>query len=175
MVSLYVVQAAAVVPVLVGRAELVLPLVLASAAVNLVLGVMVVFCVLGEARKGEGDPGKFYTVALAMKTLTIPFFLIHLGLWVLVSAAFLVVPGLQLFLLTGVIGVLYAWGVVLVTSSWAVCGSWLRLCRGSISKGRFLRDVLLELIFVADVAGAAVLFVQARRKAAGAGLDTKKR
>lgn len=130
---------------------------------NAALGLaLVVRLALGLAR------GRFATAflaraALACKLLALPFFVVNFGLWLALSAAFLVVPGLQVFLLADLLGAAYAWLVLLVGSVFSLAALWRARRAGGLAGARFALAVVSQLLFVADVIAWLVLFFRLRR------------
>ena len=105
--------------------------------------------------------------ALALKLLTIPFFLLHLSSWTLLSAAFLVIPGLQIFLLSVFVAVAFAYGVLLTSSAYSLAALYWAHRAGRLGQKGLVWAIVSQFIFVADVIGyVAVLLwpVKARSK-----------
>lgn len=137
-----------------------------AVVLNLILAVVTIAVLIKNVKRVRGNISlqkQLNHLALAMKVLTVPFFITHLQLWMLVSAAFLVVPGLQILLLSGVLGVAFAWSVVLVTSTYSISALYVQWKNGALSHGKFIRDVILQLIFVVDVISYVVFYFQIRR------------
>ena len=174
LASLYAIQAVVLVPFLTadggGTGDFSWKLFAAAVVLNLVLAVVTVACLVTRLRRLRRDVSlqkKLNRLALAMKLLTVPFFVTHLQLWMLVSAAFLVIPGLQLLLFSGLIGVAFAYSVVLVTSSYSICGLYAQYKNGRLSGKKLARDILLQLIFVVDVISYLVFYIRIRRACTG--------
>lgn len=96
-------------------------------------------------------------MALAMKLLTIPFFITHLQIWSMMLAAFLVIPGLQILLPSGFLGVALAYSVVLATSAYSISGLYAQYRLGNLTGKKFARNVIFQLIFVLDVISYLVI------------------
>ncbi len=101
--------------------------------------------------------------ALAMKLLAIPFFLIHLSIWTLIAAAFFVIPGFQILLLTVLIGVGFAYLAVLASSAYAVACIFAQMEDGQLSGKAGVLYLLSQAVFVLDVIGCAVFYWKLRR------------
>ncbi len=129
LVSLYGVQAVLLGPFLLsdGGGFLEIPWRLLPPVViaNLILAAAALFLLVKEVKGVQGDLSaqrRLNHLALAMKLLTIPFFIVHLQIWTMVLAAFLVIPGLQILLPFGFLGVAFAYSVVLATSAYSISG-----------------------------------------------------
>lgn len=170
LVSLYVIQAVLLGPIIMsngsGDMEISWNMFPVAVVLNLILAVVTIAVLVKNVKRVRGNISlqkQLNHLALAMKVLTVPFFITHLQLWMLVSAAFLVVPGLQILLLSGFLGVAFAWSVVLVTSTYSISGLYVQWKNGALSHGKFIRDVILQLIFVVDVISYFVFYIQIRR------------
>lgn len=97
-------------------------------------------------------------LALAVKLISVPFFVINLVIWLLVTAAFLVMPGLQLLLPTVLLGVGFAYFVVVVTSAPSLAGLVLAAREGRASPVWAVVHAVVLLIFVVDVPGAVLVY-----------------
>lgn len=124
LVSLYGTQAVLLGPILLsdGSGDLDIPWGLLPPAViaNLILAVVAIIFLIKRVRRVQADLSarrRLNHLALAMKLLTIPFFITHLQIWSMMLAAFLVIPGLQILLPFGFLGVAFAYSVVLATSA----------------------------------------------------------
>ena len=82
--------------------------------------------------------------------------------WKLV-AAFLVIPGLQILLPFGFLGVAFAYSVVLATSAYSISGLYVQYRLGNLTGKKFARNVIFQLIFVLDVISYLVFYFQIRR------------
>ena len=174
LASLYAVQLAAVGPVLWEGFSFHLELFLGLTLLSLALGVAGICLAAAGVVRGGRDPGaerRLRWAALALKLLTIPFFLLHLASWTVVSAAFLVIPGLQVLLLSGFLGVAFAYWVVLVGSACSVGAMYLSLRDGRLTKKRLIWGVLSQLIFVVDVIGCVVFLLCTRKRKAVEGRE----
>lgn len=170
LVSLYGIQAVLLGPIIMsngsGDMEISWNMFPVAVVLNLILAVVTIAVLVKNVKRVRGNISlqkQLNHLALAMKVLTVPFFITHLQLWMLVSAAFLVVPGLQILLLSGFLGVAFAWSVVLVTSTYSISGLYVQWKNGALSHGKFIRDVILQLIFVVDVISYFVFYIQIRR------------
>ena len=95
-----------------------------------------------------------------LKLLEIPYFLLNFAAWVMVSMAFVVIPGFQIFLL-GVPLAAAATYVPLLTSSAYTLAAIVTAKRQAVPVK--LWHILLELIFVLDVLDAIWLFFHLRK------------
>lgn len=99
-------------------------------------------------------------VAILLKLLTIPFFCIHLLSWAMVSAAFLVVPGLQVLLLADFLGVAFAYWVLLTGSAYSLSAIWMASREGRLGHKGLILWGISQFIFVVDVPAYFVFLVQ---------------
>lgn len=172
LVSLYAIPATLIAFFLladgnVGAADACLTLFPFALGLNILLGIGAIAAVLFRLLRGGQSPElqkTFNRMALLMKLPAVPFFGINLLLWLLVSAAFLVIPGLQIFLLSSLLGVAFAYFVVLVTSAYSVGALYLSFRAGGLTCKGFVWGILLQLIFVADVISYLFLYFRVRRQ-----------
>ena len=101
--------------------------------------------------------------ALAMKLLLVPFWVIHLAMWALVSMAFLVVPGLLILLPLNLIGVGVAYFALLVSSVYTGCSLFVHCRRGALSRRQCIWGIVLQLLFVLDVVSYLGFYFAIRR------------
>ena len=80
----------------------------------------------------------------------------------------------QILLLSGFLGVAFAWSVVLVTSTYSISGLYVQWRNDALSHGKFIRDVILQLIFVVDVISYVVFYFQIRRSCKEQGQEAEK-
>ena len=170
LVSLYGTQAVLLGPILLsdGSGDLDIPWGLLPPAViaNLILAVVAIIFLIKRVRRVQADLSarrRLNHLALAMKLLTIPFFITHLQIWSMMLAAFLVIPGLQILLPFGFLGVAFAYSVVLATSAYSISGLYVQYRLGNLTGKKFARNVIFQLIFVLDVISYLVLYFQIRR------------
>ena len=170
LVSLYGVQAVLLGPFLLsdGGGFLEIPWRLLPPVViaNLFLAAAALFLLVKGVKGAQGDLSaqrRLNHLALAMKLLTIPFFIVHLQIWTMVLAAFLVIPGLQILLPFGFFGVAFAYSVVLATSAYSISGLYVQYRLGRLPGKKLVRNVILQLIFVLDVISYLVFYFQIRR------------
>jgi len=132
-----------------------LTLVLAALA----LGISVLAGAVVLVKKG-GPQGQaaLRRLALVVKLISVPFFVINLAIWLLVTAAFLVVPGLQLLLPTVLLGVGFAYFVVVVTSAPSLAGLFLAVREGRVTLARAVVHAVVLLIFIVDVPDAVLVY-----------------
>lgn len=97
LVSLYGIQAVLLGPIIMsdGSGDMEIPWNMFPVAVvlNLILAVVTIAVLVKNVKRVRGNISlqkQLNYLALAMKVLTVPFFITHLQLWMLVSAAFLV-------------------------------------------------------------------------------------
>lgn len=166
LVVLYALQLSVVAPVLWEGVSLSLGLFAGLTLLSLFLAAVGIGLAIAGAIRAEHDERlirRLSRTALALKLLTIPFFLLHLASWALVSAAFLVIPGLQILLFSGVLGVVFAYSVVLTGSAYS---HWAHRA-GRLGQKGLVWAIVSQFIFVADVIGyvAALLWtVKTRSK-----------
>ncbi|MGI5962703.1 MAG: hypothetical protein ACOX7N_03180 [Lawsonibacter sp.] len=154
LMSLYAIQLVVAAPFMWDAVPFRIDLVIALALLSVLLGVVGIgLAMVGLGRRGTDVslPGKLRRVALLLKLLSIPFFFFHLASWAVVSAAFLVVPGLQFLLFSGVLGVAFAYGVLLVGSVFSVSTMYMAFRSGCLKGTGFAWGVVSQLIFVVDV------------------------
>ena len=165
LVVLYALQLSVVAPVLWEGISLSLDL-----FAGLFLAAVGIGLAIAGAIRAEHDERlirRLSRTALALKLLTIPFFLLHLASWALVSAAFLVIPGLQILLFSGVLGVAFAYSVVLTGSAYSLAYLYWAHRAGRLGRTGLVWAAISQFIFVTDVIGyvAALLWtVKTRSK-----------
>lgn len=96
---------------------------------------------------------------LVWKLLAIPYFLLNFLAWTAISAAFLVVPGLQVFLLGLPLAALATYIPLLTSSAWTL--SAIRAARRAgvpVKK----RHIVFQLLFVLDTIDALWLYFRLR-------------
>lgn len=99
---------------------------------------------------------------LVWKLLTVPYFLLNFLAWTAISAAFLVVPGLQVFLLGLPLAALATYIPLLTSSAWTL--SAIRAARRAgvpVKK----RHIVFQLLFVLDTIDALWLYFRLRSAA----------
>lgn len=133
-----------------------LPLTLAVAvlcAVNLV-------CAVRACRgAGAGEALRLSRMGLVWKVLAIPYHLLNLLAWMLLSSAFLVIPGFQVFLLGLPLAVAASYLPLLTSSAYTVAAVVTARRRGM---GIGWVHILWQLLFLTDVIDALVLFFKLR-------------
>lgn len=163
LLSLYALQLSVVAPVMWDGVPLSLGLFGGLTLLSLLLAAVGIGLALAGVLRGGQDKAiarRLTRTALALKLLTIPFFLIHLASWALVSAAFLVIPGLQILLLSGFLGVAFAYGVLLTGSAFSLTTLFRLFREGRLGKKGLVWAAISQFIFVTDVIGyvAALLW-----------------
>lgn len=131
-----------------------------------VLGLWSILSVLlgGSAVRQDGRKSRrLNNGALAMKLLLVPFWVIHLVMWALVSMAFLVVPGLLILLPLNLVGVCVAYFALLVSSAYTGCSIYIHQRRGALSKTQCIWGIILQLFFVLDVLSYFYFYFAIRR------------
>ena len=170
LVVLYALQLSVVAPVLWEGVSLSLGLFAGLTLLGLFLAAVGIGLAIAGAIRAEHDGRlirRLSRTALALKLLTIPFFLLHLASWALISAAFLVIPGLQILLFSGVLGVVFAYSVVLTGSAYSLAALYWAHRAGRLGRKGLVWAIISQFIFVADVIGyvAALLWtVKTRSK-----------
>ncbi len=130
--------------------------VLALCAVNIVCAVR---------RCGDAEhAARLSGIGLLWKLLAVPYFLLNFAAWVMVSMAFVVLPGFQLFLLGVPLAAAATYVPLLTSSAYTVAAVVAARRQGIPVK---LRHILLELVFVLDVIDAIWLYFHLRSAAAG--------
>ena len=98
------------------------------------------------------------------KIAAIPFFAVNFVFWVAVSAAFFVVPGLQLFLLTITpLSIVFAYLDMLASSAYCMAAAGALASKGVISRKAAVINIILQFIFGLDVFGALYIHIKARK------------
>ena len=120
-----------------------------------------IFCAGRICRKaGMRELARLSRIGLTWKLLAIPFFLLAFLAWVAVASAFIVVPGLQLFLLGLPLAALATYFPLLISSAYtiaAIIAAW----RAGIPVKK--RHILLQLVFILDIIDALWLFFYLRK------------
>lgn len=98
-------------------------------------------------------------IGLIVKIVTIPFYLIHLASWAVVCAAFLVIPGLQIFLISGFFGVAFAYVVLLTGSAYTLSAIYLAWREGVLGMGGMIVGILSQLVPVVDLLAYVILLI----------------
>lgn len=141
-------------------------LVLGLTVLSGVLGLWSALSVLlgGSASQQDGKTcRRLNSGALAMKLLLVPFWTIHFVMWVLVSMAFLVVPGLFILLPLNLIGVCVAYFTLLVSSTYTGRNIYIHYRRGVLSKTQCIWGIVLQLVFVLDVLSCLYFYIAIRQ------------
>lgn len=152
-----------------GAAVLCLRLFPFALLLNAALGLALLIRLALGLTRGRFAAGALARTALACKLLALPFFVVNFGLWFVLSAAFLVVPGLQVFLLADLLGAAYAWLVLLVGSAFSLAALWRARQAGGLTGAGFAWAVVSQLLFVVDLVAWLILFFRLRRTFAAAG------
>lgn len=145
-----------------------LPVVLVLTAAVAVLCIVNIVCAVRAYRRGE-TAQRLSLIGLVWKLLAIPYFVLNFAAWFMLSMAFVVVPGLQLFLL-GLPLAAAATYIPLLTSSAYTVAAILAARRENIPIKK--RHLVLELLFITDVIDAAWLYFQLRSVAKEKNLKT---
>lgn len=167
--SLYGLQAIVCGPLLKGADDLWEKAALVCILLTLVLGISILIGAIGLSRRLWDDPkgqAVLRREALVIKLLSVPFFVVNLMIWLLVEMAFLVVPGLFVLMPMVLLGVGFAYLVVVVTSSFSLAGLVLAVRAGRVSPVRAAFHAVPLMIFVVDVPDAVFVHRLLRRSAA---------
>lgn len=114
-----------------------------------------------QAGRGADLPGavRLAGAGLVWKLLAIPYFLLNFLAWTALSAAFLVVPGLQVFLLGLPLAALVTYVPLLTSSAYTL--SAIRAAR-QVGIPIKKRHTVFQLLFVLDTIGALWLYFRLR-------------
>lgn len=95
---------------------------------------------------------------IALKLITIPFYLINFAIWGILGMAMLVVPGMFLGLPIVLIGTAYSYFCLLVTSANSIAFINFKYRNAQISRRKAILHCVLQLIFVIDVIDCIYLY-----------------
>ena len=127
----------------------------------LVLCVVNLVCAVRAGRRaGWAEARRLSGLALAWKLLAVPYFYCNLIAWLMAASAFLVIPGLQVFLLGLPLAAAATYVPLLTSSAYSLAAIGAARRLGDPIK---TRHILLELLFVLDVAAALWLYIHLRR------------
>ena len=121
----------------------------------------VVHIVLASRLAGREEAMPLCRLALGWKLLEVPYFLTNFVLWLLVSGAFLVVPGLQLGLVTVLPLAAFATYLPVLSSSAYQLAAFRAAGKAGIVVRK--RHIVLSLLFVLDTIDAILLWRILRR------------
>lgn len=91
-----------------------------------------------------------------------PYFLLNFLAWTVLASAFLVVPGLQIFLLGLPLAVLATYLPLLTSSAYTIAAIFAARRTGMAVK---MRHIVCQLLFILDTIDAVWLFFHLRRAA----------
>lgn len=117
-----------------------------TAAVAVLCAANILWAVRACRRAGAAEAVCLCRLGTVWKLLAVPYFLLNLLAWAAVGSAFLVVPGLQLFLL----------GLPLLTSSAYTVAAIIAARRAGVLVKKW--HIVLQLLFVLDTLDAIWLF-----------------
>ena len=117
-----------------------------TAAVAVLCAANILWAVRACRRAGAAEAVCLCRLGTVWKLLAVPYFLLNLLAWAAVGSAFLVVPGLQLFLL----------GLPLLTSSAYTVAAIIEARRAGVLVKKW--HIVLQLLFVLDTLDAIWLF-----------------
>lgn len=143
-----------------------------TAAVALLCAVNIVCAVRACGRAGAAEAVRLSGLGLVWKLLAIPYFLLNFLAWTAVSAAFLVVPGLQIFLLGLPLAALATY-IPLLTSSAYTIAAVIAARRAGVPVKK--RHVVFQMLFVLDTIDAIWLFLRLWRAARQIGTEFDER
>lgn len=131
-----------------------------TAAVAVLCAVNIVCAVRAYRGTGAAEAVRLYGMGLVWKLLAVPYFLLNLLAWTAVGSAFLVVPGLQVFLLGLPLAALATYLPLLTSSAYTIAAI-IAARRAGIPVKK--RHIVFQLLFVLDTPDAVWLFFRLRR------------
>lgn len=126
-----------------------------TAAVAVLCAANILWAVRACRRAGAAEAVRLCRLGTVWKLLAVPYFLLNLLAWAAVGSAFLVVPGLQLFLLGLPLAALATYLPLLTSSAYTVAAIIAARRAGVLVKKR---HIVLQLLFVLDTLDAIWLF-----------------
>ena len=133
-----------------------------TAAVAVLCAANIMCAVRACRRAGAGEAVLLCRLGTVWKLLAVPYFVLNLLAWTAVGSAFLVVPGLQVFLLGLPLAALATY-IPLLTSSAYTAAAIIAARRAGVLVKK--RHVVFQLLFVVDTIDAVWLFFHLRRAA----------
>lgn len=130
------------------------------------VGICLAMAGMLRSRQDGGVTRRLRRVALLLKLLTIPFYLIHLATWALVSTALLIIPGLQVLLLANFLGIAFAYGVLLTGSVYSLLAIWVARREGKLGNKGMVLWGISQFIFVVDVPACLLMLLQTAKRRA---------
>lgn len=133
-----------------------------TAAVAVLCAANIVCAVWACRRAGAGEAVRLCRLGTVWKLLAVPYFVLNLLAWTAVGSAFLVVPGLQVFLLGLPLAALATYVPLLTSSAYTVAAIIAARKAGVLVKKR---HIVYQLLFVVDTIDAVWLLLHLRRVA----------
>lgn len=133
-----------------------------TAAVAVLCVINIVCAARACRRKGAAEAVRLCGAGMAWKLLAVPYFLLNFLAWTVLASAFLVVPGLQLFLLGLPLAVLATYLPLLTSSAYTIAAIFAARRTGMAVK---MRHIVCQLLFILDTIDAVWLFFHLRRAA----------
>jgi len=103
---------------------------------------------------------------LIFKLLLIPFCVFNFALWFMTSAAFMVLPGFQVFLFAVPFAVIYAYLMICVSSAYAIVSMSVQYHTGNITRKRYAVNIVMQFLFVLDVIGYIFMYKKIKKAVA---------
>ena len=133
-----------------------------TAAVAVLCAANIVCAVWACRRAGAEEAVRLCRLGTVWKLLAVPYFVLNLLAWTAVGSAFLVVPGLQVFLLGLPLAALATYVPLLTSSAYTVAAIIAARKAGVLVKKR---HIVYQLLFVVDTIDAVWLLLHLRRVA----------
>lgn len=132
-------------------------------AAVVVLCVINIICAVRTCQKADAAKAvRLAGLGMAWKLLAVPYFLLNFLAWTAVTAAFLVVPGLQVFLLGLPLAAAATYLPLLSSSAYTIAAVIAARRTGMAVK---TRHIVFQLLFVLDTIDAIWLFFYLRKAA----------